>query len=174
VLTERISKREWIDVPGFSLGGKPDVVAMITDGLADLGRRHGFAGPDGEAQELVFALEGHCLNQAVLDFFVHTATRYAEQHSLLDLYEVVRLSRDVPGSHGLRYLLSGPASLAGAELPPLRDGDGLTTFSQLIPLHTDEAELALDLDDDRVCELLDRVRPTCANLHRSSVPFHEA
>jgi Suppressor of fused protein (SUFU) len=174
VLTERIGKREWIDIPGFSLGGKPDLVATITDGLADLGRRHSFAGPDGEAQELVFVLEGPYLNQATLDFLVQTATRYVEQHSQLGLYELVRLSRDVPGSQGLRYLLSGPPSLPGADLPALRESGGLTTFCQLIPLHADEAERALDLDDDRMGQLLDRIRPSCANLHRPPVQFHEA
>jgi hypothetical protein len=98
VLTERVAKLEWIDVAGFSLGGNPDVVAMITDGLADFARRHDFAGPNDEAQELVLLIEGSCLNQATLDFFVRVAAVYADEHRQLGQSELIRLSSAVPAA----------------------------------------------------------------------------
>jgi hypothetical protein len=174
VLAERTFKGEWLDFAGFRLDGEPELVVMVTDGLADLARRHGYADSNGDAQELVFVLHGACLNQATLDFFIQLATRHAEQHCQLGLFGLIRLGRAVPGSAGLRYLLSASPEIRGADLPAVADRAGTTTFCQLIPLHAEEAEQLPHLDNDEVSTLLGRLRPECANLHRQPMPPNTA
>jgi hypothetical protein len=92
---------------------------------------------------------------------------------MLDSFELIRLSRDVPGSAGLRYLLSAPLVLPPAELSPVCESGGTTSICQLVPLYTQEADRAAELDDDGIADLLESLRPHCTDLHRQPAATHD-
>jgi len=155
-----------VEVAGFSDTPGEGIVTLATCGLADLGRKHGFARADGYAQEFLLVIEGKYLTEDLPDFFFSVLIAYAEDHRLLQWDEAVRLRMNVPGSTDMSWLHPWPAVYFSDSFQSVSTAKGETATCLMIPMREDEALAASKLDVDELCEKLDQLQPEVWALDR--------
>lgn len=171
-IDQPIGDREAIEVPGFADAPQPGMVTVVTNGLASFARKHQFAGDEGYALELLAVIGSDFLNDEFLDFFGRVAIVYADGHSLLEWHEPIRLSSDIPGSSGMRYLLPSPTAVFEESLATVQENDGTTFFCLLLPLYEDEAMRAVEMGIEAFHDAMERLSPEYWNLRRRPLALY--
>lgn len=166
VLVEDLGKKLSIEIPGFADTPDSGLVTLATNGLSGLARKYGFLGEGGQAQELIMVIGGEFLNDEFLDFFVRLALVYAQGQSYIDWNETMRLSSDIPGSGGMRYLLSTPAAVFDETVSFVEDEGGTTVLCMLLPLYEEEAHQAMALGVEGFHKAFEDADPQYWNLRR--------
>ncbi|WP_410809443.1 suppressor of fused domain protein [Micromonospora sp. 067-2] len=168
-LDEALPDGAVIRLHGFAEVPNDGQLTMVTDGLASLARRRGWARRDGYAQELLFVLDGQFMGPDMVDFVMSCAVRYAQQGRLLSWDEPVRLDVDVPPNSGMRFLLPTPVALFGEDFQFVAGPTGETNFCLLVPAYEVEADLLASRGPEHLYDVLEEQDVDISDLRRSAL-----
>jgi hypothetical protein len=74
---------------------------------------------------------------------------YANGHGLLEWREPIRLSSDIPGSNGMRFLLPTPTAVFEESFATVQEDNGTTCLCLLPPMYEEEVD-ALSTGDPMI------------------------
>ena len=153
----------YLDVPAI------DEVSLMSTGLSSYARKNGFARTDGYAQELVLTVAKRYFGDPVLQVFTGSLRAFVKQRQLVEWDVPIRLSKAMPGSDDMRFVLPSPAATFDEEFSFCEERTGLTQFCLMIPLHEDEANWVIEFGPSLLYQVFEDREIFTADLQRESI-----